>query len=78
MEKTEESTVKVMRDDEDTLGIFHEYTQKFVEAIQQEKERVKKQALKESNNIIAEAVKKAQKTYDKATGSLLSRWNCRS
>ncbi|RLC60789.1 MAG: hypothetical protein DRI01_09630 [Chloroflexi bacterium] len=56
----EESRNKVMHEAEETLDIFEEYKRKLTEAIEKEKERVRKQAEQESASIIAEAKQKAQ------------------
>lgn len=56
----EETRNKVMNEVEETLGIFEEYQRKFTEAIEKEKERVRKQTEQESIDIIAAAEQKAQ------------------
>jgi len=56
----EEARDKVMNEVEETLGIFEEYKRKFTEAIEKEKERVRKQAEQESVDIVAAAEQKAQ------------------
>ncbi len=56
----EEARNKVMNEVEETLGIFEEYQRKFTEAIEKEKERVRKQTEQESIDIIAAAEQKAQ------------------
>ncbi len=56
----EETRNKVVNEVEESLGIFEEYKQKFTEAIEKEKERVRKQAEQESVDIIAAAEQKAQ------------------
>jgi F0F1-type ATP synthase membrane subunit b/b' len=66
MEKMEKPTVEAIPDTEDTLGVLDEYTQKLLEAIQQEKKRVREQALQESSSIIAQAGEKARQIYEKA------------
>lgn len=66
MEKLKESIDSVEEGMVDTLTVFDEYREKFVEAIRQEKERVRQQALQESSDIIEQAEQKARQLYEKA------------
>ena len=52
--------------DETTKQVLDEYSRKFLGFIQQEKEKVRKQAQTESERIVIEAEKKAKFIYDKA------------
>ena len=52
--------------DEGTRQVLDEYSRKFLSFIQQEKERIRKQALQESEKLLAEADKKSRIAYDEA------------
>lgn len=52
--------------DEGTRQVLDEYSRKFLSFIQQEKERIRKQALQESDKLLAEAEKKSRIAYDEA------------
>ena len=56
---------KVMRQSEETSGIFQEYKQKFIEAIEEERQRLRDKAEQESTAIISEAKLKAQQIAEK-------------
>lgn len=61
----EEVRDKVTHEVEETLGIFEEYKQRFAEAIDKEKKRVRKQAEQESADVMAEAGQKAHQIAEK-------------
>jgi hypothetical protein len=52
--------------DESTRQVLDDYSRKFLSFIQQEKERIRKQALQESEKLLAEAEKKGRVAYDDA------------
>ncbi len=52
--------------DEGTRQVLDDYSRKFLSFIQQEKERIRKQALQESDKLLAEADKKSRIAYDEA------------
>jgi dsDNA-specific endonuclease/ATPase MutS2 len=66
MTKIEKPTADVIHEAEETLDTFYEYTRKLVESLQQEKEKVRMQALQESRNIIEQAEHKARQIYVRA------------
>ena len=50
--------------DDGTRQVLDEYSRKFLSFIQQEKERIRKQALGESEKLLAEADRKGRKAYE--------------
>ncbi len=52
--------------DESTRQVLDDYSRKFLSFIQQEKERIRKQSLQESEKLIAEAERKGRLAYDEA------------
>jgi len=52
--------------DESTRQVLDDYSRKFLSFIQQEKERIRKQSLQESEKLLAEAEKKSRLAYDEA------------
>ena len=52
--------------DESTRQVLDDYSRKFLSFIQQEKERIRKQAFQESEKLLAEAEKKGRLAYDEA------------
>ncbi len=52
--------------DEGTRQVLDDYSRKFLSFIQQEKERIRKQALQESDKLLADADKKSRIAYDEA------------
>ncbi len=61
--------------DETTQEVVDEYSRKLLSLIQQEKERVRKYALTESEKILAEADRKAKSVYEKVIKSAESESN---
>lgn len=66
MGKMEKSKANVTPEMLDTLAILDEHTQNLIEAIQQEKEKLRTQALEESRKIISEAENEARQIIMKA------------
>ncbi len=52
--------------DDGTRQVLDDYSRKFLSFIQQEKERIRKQALQESDKLLADAEKKSRAAYDEA------------